>query len=294
MNSNQKKLDIYNNGEELGGESGSKKEKISSFNGLDVQSWMKFTKSWFICNPPPRSQERLKHPAKFPEDLVRDFVSFFTKNGEIVLDPFAGVGSAVVASSSINRKGVGIELSREFYNISTNSLPLFDKTELYILGDARNSVSLCNSIGIDKVHYIITSPPYWNMLKQSRGGVLSAQKGRKNAGLHTEYHAGESDLGIIEDYDTFIGELVKIFMSLRQLLLPNRYLTVVLQNVRVPEGEVKTLAWDFTRELSNHYTFKGERIWLQDNKKLGVWGWPSEFVTNVHHHYCLNFKNDKL
>jgi len=72
-----------------------------------------------------------------------------------------------------------------------------------------------------------------------------------------------------------------------------RYLTVVVQNVRVPGGEVKPLAWDLARRLSEWYTFKGERIWVQDNKPLGCWGWPREFVTNVHHHYCLNFKNDR-
>ena len=33
-------------------------------------------------------------------------------------------------------------------------------------------------------------------------------------------------------------------------------------------------------------------LWLQENKRLGPWGWPTEFVTNVHHHYCLNFKNE--
>ena len=39
--------------------------------------------------------------------------------------------------------------------------------------------------------------------------------------------------------------------------------------------------------------FKGEKIWCQDNKKLGIWGYPSEFVSNVHHHYCLIFKKPK-
>ena len=50
--------------------------------------------------------------------------------------------------------------------------------------------------------------------------------------------------------------------------------------------------WDLARALSATYAFKGERLWVQDNKRLGCWGWPSEFVTNVHHHYCLVFKNE--
>jgi len=50
------------------------------------------------------------------------------------------------------------------------------------------------------------------------------------------------------------------------------------------------LAWDLAGELDRFLVFKGERVWCQDNKKLGIWGYPSEFVLNVHHHYCLVFK----
>ena len=146
---------------------------------------------------------------------------------------------------------------------------------------------------MDQVDYVLTSPPYWDMLRQSRGGVLSAQKERAQRGLATDYEGGERDLGTISDYEPFLDELTAILAGLRPLLAPNRYLTVVIQNVRVPGGEVKPLAWDLTRRLSEHYTFKGERLWLQDNKRLGCWGWPSEYVTNVHHHYCVTFKNDR-
>ncbi|HTE17447.1 MAG TPA: hypothetical protein VK689_03575 [Armatimonadota bacterium] len=95
------------------------------------------------------------------------------------------------------------------------------------------------------------------------------------------------------DYDAFLRELTGILADLRLVLAPGRYLTVITQNVRVPGGEVRPLAWDLARLLAEHYTFKGERIWVQDNKPLGCWGWPKEFVTNVRHHYCLNFKNDR-
>jgi DNA modification methylase len=265
----------------------------SPLNNLDVRAWMRFTKSWFVCNPPPRSAARLQHPAKFPEEMVREFVSFFTRPGETVLDPFSGVGSAVVGAASLGRRGVGIELSSEFHALATSGLPLLPELETYIQGDARSAVDLCREHGIASVDYILTSPPYWNMLRRSRGGVLSAQKEREARGLATTYGSEAGDLGTIADYGEFLRELTEIFLSLRGLLEPNRYLTVVIQNVRVPSGEVRPLAWDLVARLAEGFTFKGERLWLQDNKKLGCWGWPSEFVTNVHHHYCLVFKNDR-
>jgi len=53
--------------------------KNNKLNELTGTQWLKFQKSWFIHNPPPRSEQELLHPAKFPEDLCREFIEFFTK-----------------------------------------------------------------------------------------------------------------------------------------------------------------------------------------------------------------------
>lgn len=269
-----------------------RKRPRNTLNELDVRAWMRFTKSWFVCNPPPRSRAQVRHPAKFPEELAAEFIRFFTKPGQTVLDPFCGTGSTVRAAAAEGRRGVGIELSPDFLRICEEHRAAPD-AELFLPGDSRKAVSICRSAEIRQVDYVLTSPPYWNMLRQSRGGVLSAQKERAGRGLPTDYSGSEADLGTIRDYDAFLDELSAILSGLRELLRPDGFLTVVIQNVRVPGGEVKPLAWDLTRRLSEVYVFKGERLWLQDNKRLGCWGWPTEYVTNVHHHYCLTFKNTR-
>ncbi|OLS20449.1 MAG: hypothetical protein ThorAB25_28220, partial [Candidatus Thorarchaeota archaeon AB_25] len=68
----------------------------NTLNDLDAKSWVKSTKSWFVINPRSRSREQLSHPAKYPEELVQRFVTYFTKQDGWVLDPFAGVGSTLV------------------------------------------------------------------------------------------------------------------------------------------------------------------------------------------------------
>jgi DNA modification methylase len=260
-------------------------------NGLDVRTWMRFTRSWFVCNPPPRRKDELRHPAKFPEAVAQSAIEFFTAAGETVLDPFAGVGSSVAAAATAGRTGYGIELCPEFQQLAAGRTDCGEGRIL--LGDARNAQTLLSAEGVERVQYIITSPPYWDMLRQSRGNVESVHRKRAGSGLKTAYTDLAEDLGNLAGYDEFLDELTAVFVGLREVLDPGRYLTVVIQNVRVPGGEVKPLAWDLTHKLAEHYTFKGERLWLQDNKPLGCWGWPSEFVTNVHHHYCLNFKNDR-
>ncbi len=85
----------------------------NKLNNLDPKSWLKFQKSWFIHNPPPRKKGVLVHPAKFPETMAQEFIEFFTKQGETVLDPMAGTGSTLVAALRAGRNSVGIELNPE-------------------------------------------------------------------------------------------------------------------------------------------------------------------------------------
>ena len=51
----------------------------NKLNDLTNKQWLKFQKSWFIHNPPPRKKGALVHPAKFPETMAQEFIEFFTK-----------------------------------------------------------------------------------------------------------------------------------------------------------------------------------------------------------------------
>ena len=92
----------------------------NKMNNLTGKEWVKSTKSWFIINPSRRKEDTVLHPAKFPEELVKEFVGFFTKEGEVVFDPFLGTGSTLVASKQINRRGFGVELNKIHLNIIHN------------------------------------------------------------------------------------------------------------------------------------------------------------------------------
>ncbi len=254
-------------------------------NDLTGREWIRFTRSWFVHNPPRRKSSETQHPAKFPEGMAEEFIRFFTRRGERVLDPFAGVGSTLVACESSGREGVGIEISSDFVTLARTHPAV--RSQRMLQGDARDVAELLR----EPVQMVLTSPPYWDMLGHSRGGVQSVHKRRKAQGLRTVYSRDPQDLGNISSYATFLKALSEIFFKVGELLEPNRYMVVVCQNVRVPEGFVRPLAWDLASQLAERFQFKGERIWVQDNKPLGIWGYPTEFVTNVHHHYCLVFKN---
>ncbi len=90
----------------------------NKLNNLTGKEWIKFSKSWFIHRPPRRKNDEILHPAKFPETLVEEFISFFTKEGDWVFDPFMGTGSTLIAAGCLNRNAAAIEISKEYYNIA--------------------------------------------------------------------------------------------------------------------------------------------------------------------------------
>jgi len=277
----------------------------NSLNDLSGRQWLRFTRSWDVWDSKRYHQNRNTelHPARYPEEMVREFVQFFTKAGEWVLDPFAGSGATLVACSELGRSAVGVEVSPKYAHLARSRLAqLALGSERHVIeGDARSALApefwgalsaanIEHEDGLPLFDFVMTSPPYWNMLRTSRGGVKSTHKERAEQGLDTHYSDSDLDLGNVADYDQFVEAIGGVFDGLHPLLRQRRYLVCVVQNLRAPEGEVKPLAWDLCRRLSQTYLFQGEKIWCQNTKKLGIWGYPTTFVPNYHHHYCLIFR----
>jgi DNA modification methylase len=263
-------------------------------NDLSGKEWIRFTKSWFVANPPRRTPSERSHPAKFPEELCDAFVEFFTRAGMWVLDPFAGTGSTLVAAVRRRRNAIGLEINPTFARMAGERAreARTDGTVARVLvEDARNLVAIWEHERLPPVQLVLTSPPYWDMLAKSRGGSRSAHRTRAAKGLATTYSLNPNDLGNLHDYAAFLTSAVNVLRATGRVLDPGRYLVVVAQNLRDVDGGIRTLAWDLARELDQPpFQFQGERVWCQDSKPLGIWGFPSTFVPNYHHHYCLVFR----
>jgi len=70
-----------------------------------------------ICMKPERLQNP-KHPTQKPINLLKHIIKIATKENDVVFDPFMGVGSIGIASLLLNRKFIGIEINKEYYNAS--------------------------------------------------------------------------------------------------------------------------------------------------------------------------------
>lgn len=266
----------------------------NKLNDLAPKSWLKFQKSWFIHNPPPRKKGVLVHPAKFPETLAQEFIEFFTKQGETVLDPMAGTGSTLIAALRARRNSFGIELNPKYAEIARHIIeeernvlgrPIQNLKSEIIGGDA----SAASNYQLPTIDYVLTSPPYWDMLHAK--GAETQRKRRSSSELDVFYSDDPSDLGNIHEYEGFLERLVAVYAGLKPLLRQKAYLSIIVKNVK-KGGKIYPLAWDLARELGRVYTLKDEKIWCQDNQPLAPFGLGSAWVSNTFHHYCLQFRNE--
>src|SRR5512144_1098997 len=156
----------------------------NKLNDLDSKAWLKFQKSWFLHNPPPRKKGVLVHPAKFPETLAQEFIEFFTKQGQTVLDPMAGTGSTLVAALRAGRNSYGIELNPKYAEIAKQ---MIEEERLALREQVANlkseivhgDAAQLSDHPFPTINYVLTSPPYWDMLHAK--GAATQKKRRTSA-----------------------------------------------------------------------------------------------------------------
>lgn len=71
------------------------------------------------------AQNKTSHPAVFPEKIAIDHIISWSNEGDVVLDPFIGSGTTAIAAKKLNRKYIGIEISKEYYDLTNKRLKGF-------------------------------------------------------------------------------------------------------------------------------------------------------------------------
>ena len=97
--------------------------KVGSGFGKNISNWIDREKAYPTnvlhlateCN-------NKKHSAAFPEELPEWFIKLFTKEGDMVLDPFAGSGTTLFVAERMGRSAIGIEIMEDYYQMIKNQL----------------------------------------------------------------------------------------------------------------------------------------------------------------------------
>ncbi len=111
--------------------------KVGSGFGKNISNWINRDKA-YPTNVLHLATEcsNKKHSAAFPEELPEWFIKLFTKQGDVVLDPFMGSGTTNIVAQRMKRNSIGIEIMEEYYDmvceqIEPVKLVLFDPKQKY-------------------------------------------------------------------------------------------------------------------------------------------------------------------
>ena len=236
-------------------------------------------------------RDKKVHPATFPVSLAAHAIKLFTHRGELVLDPFVGSGTTLVAAQELGRNAVGADLSGEYVNLSMSRLGLPQEDgprQVAVAVDARNLAPLLEP---DSVKLIFTSPPYANLLNRPRKNKSRRVRRNEQYMKVEQYSQDERDLGTL-GLDAYAREMADIFRSLKPALKPGAHCVINVPDMWWENSRVTIHVAVIEALRSVGYEFRNTVIWDRTNivNKVGIFGWPSNYITmGTTFEYLLDF-----
>jgi len=262
---------------------------------------------------------RKQHGANKPPRLMARLIEFFTKTGELVLDPFAGVGGTLLGAAITRgpRRALGIELSPRWAEVYAavvaaaraergGSGPVlidlgpndpggtrsFDPSASELLiGDA---LQILPTLAPESVDFVATDPPYNIQLPMTMsGGALS----KDFANRRTDYAmitSDPADIANAADYPEFLDRMTEVLRELQRVLKPGRYAVLIVRDAYQDGRYVFTGADLAARASSIGLVPKGDLIWYQAGTRLRPYGYPTGFVPNIAHQHLLVLRRDPV
>lgn len=248
-------------------------------NDLDGKRWLQNSISVWSDLRKTAEEQRLKHPAQFPVALVERLIeSFLPATGDhVVLDPFCGSGSTLVAAQRRGKRSVGIELSAEYVTLAQSRLTA-DAPEVVIHNASAETLS--QHLSVETIDLCVTSPPYWNILGQKRTADYKTVR-------HYGNHVG--DLGTVTDYEGYLDALTEVFRQVFAVLKPGAHGCINVMDLR-KKDRFYPLHSDLARRLeTTGYRLDDIIIWNRqaEYNSLRPLGYPAVFRINKVHEYIL-------
>jgi len=264
-------------------------------NCLTAKEWLKSQLGVWRFQYEKRDIRNKKiHPATFPITLARKCIELFTHRGELVLDPFVGSGTTLVAASDCDRNAVGFDLSPEYIDLCGRRLSQTvagnESKQISIVEDARR---IGKYLDPESISLIVTSPPYANLLNRSRKNKSRRGGERKNEQyLQVEqYSQDPRDLGVLFQ-DEYRDAMVDIFNNLLPLLKPRAHCVINIPDMWWNNRRITLHVLIIEALRSVGYELRNIIIWDRTNivNRIGIFGWPSNYITmGVTFEYLLDF-----
>lgn len=265
----------------------------TNINCLTAKEWLKCQIGvWQFFYESRDIRDKTRHPATFPISLAKKVISLFTHEGELVLDPFVGSGTSLVAAQDLNRNAVGFDLQEKYIDLCAerlNSNNLFNQAQQVAIQD--DALHIANYLEQESVSLIWTSPPYANLLNRQRKNKSRRDRDNEQLGKVEQYSQDPRDLGTmsLDEYTMAMGD---IYEKLLPLLRIKGHCVINVPDMWW-ENERITLHVSLIQELRKRgYELRNTIIWDRTNivNKIGIFGWPSNYITmGTTFEYLLDF-----
>ena len=260
---------------------------------MTAKQWMKSQIGvWEFFYESRDVRDRTLHPATFPISMAKQVIELFSHQGQLVLDPFVGSGTTLVAAQDLNRNAAGFDLQKNYIKLceqrlASNNL-LNHAHQIAVQDDARN---IHLYLERESVSLIFTSPPYGNLLNRKRKNKSKRDRNDAQLGKIEQYSQDPRDLGTlaIDEYTKAMGE---IFEGLLPLLKPKAHCVINVTDMWWENTRV-TLHVSIIEEMRRRgFELRNTIIWDRTNivNNIGIFGWPSNYITmGTTFEYLLDF-----
>ena len=255
--------------------------RANSLNGSD---WLK--NSFSIWRGLGRDTDVADHPAPFPVALAARLIACYASDADgVVLDPFAGSGSTLIAALRAGMKTVGLDINPRYRDIFVDRLSLAETPNAHLWRyDLRDARTLGEVVQPESVEICITSPPYWDILNRRRSA--DGKQARP-------YSRNGCDIGNLSTYDDFLDALAQTSCQIGAALRARGYFILNVMDIR--KGSVfYPLHQDAAHAIDKERTFQLDDIIVWDRQaeynSMRPLGYPYKFIVNKVHEYLLVFR----
>lgn len=264
--------------------------KLNCLNGKD---WLKSQIGvWQFFYEGRDVRDKQLHPATFPISLAKKVISLFSHEGELILDPFVGSGTSLVAAQDLNRNAVGFDLQEKYIDLCVKRLEsnnLFNHSQQIAIHD--DALHIPQYLEPNSVSLIWTSPPYANLLNRKRKN--KSRRDRENDQLDKveQYSQDPRDLGTM-DINQYASAMGEIYEKLLPLFYPKGHCVINVPDMWW-ENERITIHVSLINELRlRGFELRNTIIWDRTNivNNIGIFGYPSNYITmGTTFEYLLDF-----
>lgn len=257
----------------------------------DITPRYSFSSQYVINSKSKIDKIGLKHPAPYSYIDINNICEIEQINNSTILDPFLGVGSTILGSYK-NNYNIGIEINKQYIDLIKERIDFLNiddlTTEKYkiIRGDCLKKISTIK----EKINYVITSPPYFNILKNKSKGIRhDSSQSRQGIEYYTDLI---DDLGNYDNYNLYLDAMTKLFKKIYKKMDINGEVYLIISDFTINKKE-KDIHSDMIITLNNAgYTYEGTSYILQNQKSIYPFGYPYKLVLNHIYQYIIKFRKD--